>query len=57
LKAEDVKFTLTITNVLTLTQIKMHKYKKVIVFQDVKPYNLVAIYRRFEKIKLAVMWK
>jgi hypothetical protein len=30
-------------------KIKIHKYKKVILFQDVKPYNLVAIYQRFEK--------
>ena len=44
MKTEDVKVTLIITNVLTLTKIKIDKYKKFIVFQDVKPYNLVVMY-------------
>ena len=49
----SVIFALAIINILILTKIKIHKYKKVIVFRDVKPYDLVAVYINVSKKTLA----
>jgi len=48
-KTEEIIVALPIINILTLMEIKIHKYRSFIVFQTAKPYNLVAIYRRFGK--------